>query len=81
MKHHAAGFGSGGRIEKVEPNFFFLPEDKGSTPQDNPYPKDDTDLIRPADRKVQNIAEYYLQDEGCEHQCQHDGEQVFRTAV
>src|SRR5262249_37575481 len=79
QSHRAAYAPSYRSVDDVEPYLLTLRQDERGAPQHAPQPGDDRQLGRPADRKVERVAEYDLDDEGDEHDCEHRREKILRA--
>ena len=65
------------RVDDVEADLVVVRQHERRAPQHDPHPAEDGDLVGPAERLVQQVAKYDLQQERDEHQRhQHDGDVV-----
>src|SRR5690606_1594387 len=76
--HDAASLVAGATPNEIEPDLFRFPDHESRAEQHDPDPQGDADLVRPADRKVEEVAEYDLENEHDEHREQHRAQNVLR---
>src|SRR6185312_9625327 len=80
-EHRTARASTDRCVDEVEPHLLFFLHDEGSAEQHDPYPEDRAELVGPAGRPVQHVAEDDLQQKGEEHRSQHRHQDVFGAPV